>query len=868
MATAIPIYNRQVIAGGVQSNPGASSAVNGQSYLGNALGEAANAMGSVSNAAEAIAKQQRQLVEDRSAVDVANVLSKGDVFWQEDSTNRFQSWKVGDPDMREGIGKDFDKWQSETAQGLQTESARNYFLKHTAGQKAQLMQNAFSWQQKATTDRLNADTVVGQQDDENVVAQDPTSLDRVYARRMETVLARKDLSEAEKIKFGKTYKEGLRLASESGEMHRDPAGWYERRFGKFRQDGRSAAVGSGSTGDQLWAAQINQESGGKQFRADGTPVTSSKGAIGVAQVMPSTGPEAAKLAGLPWDEQRFHKDAGYNEALGRAYMDKQLQTFGGDQAKALAAYNMGPGSAEKGTGVAGLVAKYGNDWLAHAPQETQDYVQRISARVGGAGRPAPRVQVASADTGTMTDAGSGAVSAVDQPSSFTDLDWEKQIQLKRQAETMLRQQSALFSSDMDAKMREASAMHVDGKVDPFNLEPADFDRAYGEKGAAAYDEYRQSRAMATDIAHFQTMTPDEIKGSLEQSQAQVDARAEFGGVGYQAADARQQRRIQSAQQVVEQQQKDPQAYAAKVGLSQAKQIDMSNTEAMGAELAKRESTASMMRDRYKAPYQLLTNTEAQAMAATMRTFPTAARVQYLEAMRTSVADPTAYRSLMQQIAPDSPVTAVAGNILAAQAWTQQGGWFGKDMAFDPKKVASTILQGESILNPTKGDKAQDGRGGNFPMPKNQDMERAFNDFVGQAFAGDAAGYGAAYQSYRAYYAGKSSEKGVLSDVLDDTISRESMLAVTGGVYDLNGNGNVLKPWGMGDDLFEQKVKDAYAGAMQAAGLRGTASDQFDAYGLRKLSGSQYLLTNGTGALMGRNGPVILNISPNVPRPIR
>jgi soluble lytic murein transglycosylase-like protein len=95
-------------------------------------------------------------------------------------------------------------------------------------------------------------------------------------------------------------------------------------------DAGTMRVPVGEVPDGLWKAQLGQESGGKQFGKDGKPLTSSAGAVGIAQVMPGTGPEAAKLAGLPWDVRRYHQDAGYNEALGKAYMAKQLQTFGGD----------------------------------------------------------------------------------------------------------------------------------------------------------------------------------------------------------------------------------------------------------------------------------------------------------------------------------------------------------------------------------------------------------------------------------------------------------------------------------------------------------------------------------------------------------
>jgi soluble lytic murein transglycosylase len=127
------------------------------------------------------------------------------------------------------------------------------------------------------------------------------------------------------------------------------------------------------------------ESGGQQFDEKGNTITSPKGAVGKAQVMPTTGPEAAKLAGLPWDEKRLRTDAAYNEALGTAYLNEQLKRFGGDPAKAWAAYNAGPGALDKALAAA---AKDGTPWLSHMPKETQDYVTKnMQALDSGQGRP-------------------------------------------------------------------------------------------------------------------------------------------------------------------------------------------------------------------------------------------------------------------------------------------------------------------------------------------------------------------------------------------------------------------------------------------------------------------------------------------------
>lgn len=140
---------------------------------------------------------------------------------------------------------------------------------------------------------------------------------------------------------------------------------------------------------------VGTESNGRQFGADGKPLTSPKGAVGIAQVMPDTAPEAAKLAGLPWDENRYKNDPAYNKALGLAYFQKQLQDNGGDLAKAYAAYNAGPGrladaikKAEQSMKLTKNDPAAGRTWLDFLPQETKDYVAKnMRSFESGQGQP-------------------------------------------------------------------------------------------------------------------------------------------------------------------------------------------------------------------------------------------------------------------------------------------------------------------------------------------------------------------------------------------------------------------------------------------------------------------------------------------------
>lgn len=144
--------------------------------------------------------------------------------------------------------------------------------------------------------------------------------------------------------------------------------------------------------DQLFNLMFGQESGNKQVGGPGSiagpneATTSPKGAIGIAQIEPGTGPEAAKAAGLAWDENKFRTDGDYNLALGKAYFGEQLKKYG-DVSMALAAYNAGPGALD-----AALSNAHGkNDdanWLQYLPAETQNYVTKIGGQFeSGQGTP-------------------------------------------------------------------------------------------------------------------------------------------------------------------------------------------------------------------------------------------------------------------------------------------------------------------------------------------------------------------------------------------------------------------------------------------------------------------------------------------------
>jgi hypothetical protein len=135
--------------------------------------------------------------------------------------------------------------------------------------------------------------------------------------------------------------------------------------------------------EPAWQAIIGIEGGTNR---DGSFRTSPAGAIGPAQVMPGTAPEAARLAGLPFDNRRYRTDPEYNIALGRAYFREMARLFGGDLEKAAAAYNTGPGNLRKALARAAKAGRP-DDWAEFLPyKETKDYVRNFRRRTGGEAR--------------------------------------------------------------------------------------------------------------------------------------------------------------------------------------------------------------------------------------------------------------------------------------------------------------------------------------------------------------------------------------------------------------------------------------------------------------------------------------------------
>jgi len=126
--------------------------------------------------------------------------------------------------------------------------------------------------------------------------------------------------------------------------------------------------------DELLSAVAQVESGGVHRDAQGRLTTSSAGARGMFQIMPGTGRDPGfgvdPLENNTQEEQR---------RFARDYLEALYDEFDQDQTAALAAYNAGPERIKQ------LQQRYGADWMQYAPDETQQYVPRVTEAMNGGG---------------------------------------------------------------------------------------------------------------------------------------------------------------------------------------------------------------------------------------------------------------------------------------------------------------------------------------------------------------------------------------------------------------------------------------------------------------------------------------------------
>lgn len=544
---------------------------------------------------------------------------------------------------------------------------------------------------------------------------------------------------------------------------------------------------------------------------------------------------------LPAGTALMAMDAAVNQGVG--YAKKLLAESGGDVAKMAelrkADYqDLAARKPEK--------AKYLAGWLAR--------VDKTAAAAGSdATFSTPSEDINLARVGVSAP----GMTHVNQLLSDTPVD--KIPSLIAQATQEQTRQQATFrvgfaTQEADQLSMMANGIHPDK---PLTLDG--YTQAYGEEeGLARFQNYQKVQVLGDDIAAVKTMP-------LAQQQELLDKRKPDPALpGYSLANDRYASLAKAVDTVNTARNSDPVQYAIDNKIGGGAPLNWNDTKTLASSLTQRVALARVMTKDYGVAPTLLTKAESTNLLAGFAKMTDSQKVGFLSTINEGVKDPAAYRAIMQQIAPDSPVTALVGRLVGLDkpATFTDSHIFGKDTvraSYDPKVVALTIMKGERILNPNKGDKAQDGNATPLVMPKEADFKSSFDEQVGASFANQEKQMNTAYQAVKDYYAAKSSDVADFNQTgVDGKRMKEAIEAVTGGVTDINGKGSVRRPWGMSESSFVDSAKQNFDTKMQQLKL----PYNFSNYGFENY-GDGYLVRAGTGYLLDSKGqPISISIGDN------
>lgn len=424
---------------------------------------------------------------------------------------------------------------------------------------------------------------------------------------------------------------------------------------------------------------------------------------------------------------------------------------------------------------------------------------------------------------------------------------EAQATFLRQADQIRKQQQAEYRTNIDGRVRDASAAYMRGVDFPNAPTQADFLAAYGvREGNLRYTEFKNTQIAGQYIGSFRNMPTSSITAYVSQ----LKPGTEETGEGYASRAELFDQVSAAATKVISQRQNNP--FNAAVEIGAYKPIASNNPNNITAEVANRYSSQENLRALgINAP--ILSSEEAAALSEQVRgTKDVNQTISLLQSMGETLPAP-AMRQVASAIAPNNPATAYSALLLGTPdnqydnkkpsiAYSQFIGYKPTMNKYDVSKV---ILAGDQLLNPTKAMK--DAGITPVQLPSEDKLKRAFDDQVGNAFANNPQARQLSYNLFKAAYAGIAYQSGDASmtrtDAANSDVVDKAAQYATGGVYKGFNGGDVVMPFGMDKSTFKDRYTASAQQALKDAGLNVNAASNFTPV---NIGNNQYRLVSGSG----------------------
>lgn len=429
-----------------------------------------------------------------------------------------------------------------------------------------------------------------------------------------------------------------------------------------------------------------------------------------------------------------------------------------------------------------------------------------------------------------------------------ELTGEKSRELGLQIHAALKEKQNDQKQDISDRFQDSMTAAEYGLKNPVTVTRAEMEILYPKDAQRHWDALQGIVASGAKSKEYDQMTPEQINADVNSSAPT------HGGPEAALAIKAYEIRANAADRSLKARTQDPAQFAMDSGLGW-KPLDVSKPDDMLAQLRSRANTQGTVSEQTGVNTPLLSKQESKQFTSWIAAQPPADRVQTLTTLRATMPNDQSYAALMKQIAPGSPLTAIAGSMMDRPQSGAVPNWFNPTYT-TPSVVPTRILEGEQILT----GKDEKGITSKFPMPTDKDLMPQFMAAVGGSnsdlFRGRPETLESSYAAFKAYYAAEASHQGVTNGIINPTIAQTAARGVIGQATQY-GATNLVIPPGMDPTKFEGAVDAASKSALKAGGYSDSDIAILHGGGLRELGDTlgtgRYVIVNGNGDALKSKG---------------
>lgn len=436
--------------------------------------------------------------------------------------------------------------------------------------------------------------------------------------------------------------------------------------------------------------------------------------------------------------------------------------------------------------------------------------------------------------------------------------------LQRTIDAQVKEKQNDQKQDIADRLQDSMTGAEYGLHNPVTVTRAELEVLYPKDAQRHWDALQGIVAAGAKSKEYDQMTPEQINADVNSS-----APTEGGPEAALKIKAYEMR-ARAADQSLKSRAQDPAQFAIDSGTGW-KGLDFAKPDDMLAQLRSRANTQGAVSTQTGVNTPLLSKAENKQFTSWLTAQPPQDRVQTLTTLRATLPNDQSYAALMKQIAPGSPLTAIAGSMMDKPPQGSVPNWYNPTYT-TPGVVPTRILEGEQILQA----KDEKGIASKFPMPADKDLMPQFMAAVGGSnsdlFRGRPETLESSYAAFKAYYAAEASHQGVTNGVINTSIAATAARGVIGQATQY-GATNLVVPPGMDPTRFEGTVDAAKKTALKAGGYSDSDITALNGGGLRELGDTlgtgRYVIVNGNGdALKAKDGKksvvIDLNQSARIP----